>query len=228
MGTKPPFQTFEQIERQVARGGLSEFEKEELWDCLFLTLPEVEEVLAWVKEKAIDPFVYPMFVMAAHTGARRSELLRCKVSVFEFDSGIVRIHDRKRVRGKRTTRSVPISPLLLNVMQAWFGRHHDNGYAFHRDSAESDPGEGVHRRKALTPDAVVHWFGRTVTGSKFEKMRGWHVFRHSFASNCAMKGVDQRIINEWMGHQTEEMVRRYRHLFPDSQRAAMQFVFGRK
>jgi hypothetical protein len=29
-----------------------------------------------------------------------------------------------------------------------------------------------------------------------------------------------------MGHQTEEMVRRYRHLFPDQQRQAIARVFG--
>ena len=49
---------------------------------------------------------------------------------------------------------------------------------------------------------------------------------HSFASNCAAAGVDQRVIDEWMGHQTEEMVRRYRHLFPSQQRQAINLVFG--
>jgi len=29
-----------------------------------------------------------------------------------------------------------------------------------------------------------------------------------------------------MGHQTEEMVRRYRHLFPTKQREAICLVFG--
>jgi hypothetical protein len=38
--------------------------------------------------------------------------------------------------------------------------------------------------------------------------------------------VDQRLINGWVGHQTEEMVRRYRHLIPDQQRAAIRSVFG--
>ena len=36
---KPPFQTWEEIERQIARGGLSAAEQKDLWDCLFLTLP---------------------------------------------------------------------------------------------------------------------------------------------------------------------------------------------
>ena len=59
-----------------------------------------------------------------------------------------------------------------------------------------------------------------------EKIRGWHVFRHSFISNCAAKGIDQRMIDRWSGHQTDEMRKRYTHLFPDSQRQAIQLVFG--
>jgi hypothetical protein len=54
----------------------------------------------------------------------------------------------------------------------------------------------------------------------------WHVFRHSFCSNCAARGVDQRIINAWVGHQTEEMVRRYRHPIPNQQQEAIRLVFG--
>jgi integrase len=57
-------------------------------------------------------------------------------------------------------------------------------------------------------------------------VQGCHVLRHSFASNCAQKGADQRIIDAWMGHQTEAMRRRYSHLFPDQQQAAIHSVFG--
>ena len=45
--------------------------------------------------------------------------------------------------------------------------------------------------------------------SKWEVMRGWHVLRHSFISFCAAAGVDQRLIDEWVGHTTEEMRKRY-------------------
>jgi integrase len=38
--------------------------------------------------------------------------------------------------------------------------------------------------------------------------------------------VDQRIIDEWMGHQTEEMRKRYRHLLPDQQQMAIDLVVG--
>ena len=51
---------------------------------------------------------------------------------------------------------------------------------------------------------------------------GFHSYRHSFASNLAAARVDQRIIDEFMGHQTEAMRMRYRHLFPKNRRSAIE------
>ena len=52
----------------MSRGGLSESEVAELWDSLFLTLWEIDELLECVRQKARHGFVYPMFVAAARTG----------------------------------------------------------------------------------------------------------------------------------------------------------------
>ena len=53
-----------------------------------------------------------------------------------------------------------------------------------------------------------------------------HVLRHSFISALANKGIDQRIIDELVGHQTEAMRRRYRHLYPKTVADAINQVFG--
>jgi hypothetical protein len=45
-----------------------------LWDCLFLTPPEIDEVLEFVRRRKRIPKDFSMFVFAAHTGARRSEI----------------------------------------------------------------------------------------------------------------------------------------------------------
>ena len=115
MTEKPPFQTWQEIERKIARGGLTKAEVADLWDCLFLTLPEIEELLEFVREHARQPFIYPMVMFAAHTGARRSEMVRSEIDDIDFDGSTVLIHEKKRVRGKLSTRRVPISPLLLRV-----------------------------------------------------------------------------------------------------------------
>lgn len=36
--------------------------------------------------------------------------------------------------------------------------------------------------------------------------------RHSLCSNAAAQAVDRHLIIAWVGHQTDKMVRRHRHL----------------
>ena len=71
--------------------------------CLYLRLNEIDELLKYVKKHARYPYVYPMFAMAAYTGARRSELMRSRRSDFDFKTGIITIRERKRVKGKRSS-----------------------------------------------------------------------------------------------------------------------------
>jgi hypothetical protein len=40
--------------------------------------------------------------------------------------------------------------------------------------------------------------------------------------------VDQRVIDDLVGHQTDEQRRRYRHLYPDIVRDAVSRVFGKE
>lgn len=48
---------------------------------------------------------------------------------------------------------------------------------------------------------------------------GDHTDRHSIASNLAAAGVDRRVVDELMGHTTEAMRKRYRHLGPPGRSA---------
>lgn len=223
---KPPFQTWKQIEQQIARGGLGAAEEADLWDCLFLTLPEIAELLRFVNGHARQPWIYPAVCVAAHTGARRSEILRSRVSDIDLLAGMITIRERKRNHERTTTRRVPLSPLLNSVLRTWLRNHPGGQHTFCQ-------GENVSRSKKvrvepqpITWDEASDHFSRTFQGSKWAVIRGWHIFRHSFCSNCAAKGIDQRIINAWVGHQTEDMVRRYRHLIPDQQHSAILAVFG--
>ena len=97
---KPAFMTRAEIERRIQAGGNAKT----LWDALFLTAEEVSELLQFVKQHSKQPFLHPMVCFAAHTGARRSELIRAEVSDVDLTAGVVIVHERKRVHGKRTTR----------------------------------------------------------------------------------------------------------------------------
>ena len=60
--------TWGEIERRVAKGHLTEVQINELWDCLFLDLRQIDDLLLHVREHATRAFIYPMFVFVAHTG----------------------------------------------------------------------------------------------------------------------------------------------------------------
>ena len=57
------------------------------------------ELLEYVRENARHGWIYPMFCFAAHTGARRSEILRSRIADFDFQAGSVLIREKKRVKG---------------------------------------------------------------------------------------------------------------------------------
>jgi integrase len=215
--SKPPFQTREQIERQIARGGLSAAEAKELWSSLFLTLAQVEELLSFVHSRGGRPWVHVAFSIAAYTGARRSEILRSRVDDLDFEAGTVTIREKKRDRSREMTfRTVPMAHGLKEALRAWLDDYHPGGpYTL-----------SVKDGRPMTRQALTKAFRAAVKESPWQMVQGYHVLRHSFASNCALKGVDQRITDAWMGHQTEAMRRRYRHLFPDQQQAAIRSVFG--
>jgi integrase len=214
---KPPFQTWGQIEAAVARGGLSEVEVKELWDSLFLDLDQVADVLRHARAKTSRRrYFYPLMVFVAHTGARLSECMRSRVEDFRFEDNQLVIREKKRDQGGETFRYVNLSPTLRDTMKEWFADGHPGGaYAICRVANKPFHEQTLHDD--------FEWF---MAGSKWEVLRGFHVFRHSFASNLAREGVDQRTIDELMGHQTEEMRKRYRHLFPEQRENAVRRLFG--
>jgi integrase len=222
---KPPFQTWTEITRKIETYRLSEDKKKDLWECLFLTTSEIDELLADVKLAAFQPCLYPMFVFAAHTGARRSEIMRSQVEDIDFFGRMITIREKKRVRGRCTTRTVPISPVLYEVLYQWLATHNGQGHTFSLGLNVSRSKKQREEVEPLTRDEAHDHFKRTLAGTKWSTIRGWHVFRHSFCSNCATAGIDQRVINAWVGHQTEEMVKRYRHLIPNQQQQAIAKVF---
>jgi len=217
---KPPFMTWGEIERRIRNGKLSESQQAELWDALFLTLKEIQELLSHVYEVARQPWVYQMFVFAAHTGARRSEIIRAQIEDVDFESASILIREKKRARGRRTTRRVPMTAFLAETLRTWLATERSGAFLFSlaasaTSSVASDP---------ISKNEAHDHFKRTLAGSNWEVIRGWHVPRHSFASNCAARGVDQRLIDSWLGH-TTEIRRRYLHLIPSNEQKALGSVF---
>ena len=216
------FMTWGEIERRIARGGLSRQQQNELWKFLFLDEIQVAELLEYVQKKAEYPFIFPMFAFAAFTGARRSEICRSLIDDFKFTDALVTIRERKRRKDRAsTTRDVPIPPRLATVMQCWFTDHPGGQFTI-------TPPLLMPRRKAncqldgLSRNEAHHHFKQTLAGSKWKVIRGFHVLRHSFGAICTRAGIPMNVIAKWMGHTTEEMMKLYQHLFPQDEQKWME------
>jgi integrase len=205
-----PYMTWEEAERRIAAGD----EPEKVWEAVYLRTTEIADLLAWVKSRPVSPWVYPILCFAAHTGARRSEIVRALPSDVDLENGVVTIREKKRDKRKLTTRRVPLTPFLKDVLADWMGRRAWGNTLFCK-------GDG----KTITPREAMNYFQRALRVSRWRVLKGLHVFRHSFISALASKGVDQRIIDDLVGHCTEQQRRRYRHLYPDVKQKAVVDVF---
>jgi integrase len=197
-----------------------------LWEALYLTRPEIEELLFHVRHNATLPWVYPMVAFAAYTGARRSEMLRALATDVDLDGGMVTLREKKRLKSKRSTRTAPLTPKLAQVLREWLAARPDSPFLFCQSQRVCRSKTRREGPTAVTKDEAHDHFKRTLEGSKWAVLRGYHVLRHSFISALASQGVDQRVIDEVVGHQSEEQRKRYRHLYPGVLKEAIARVFG--
>jgi integrase len=216
----PPFRTVSEIEALIARGGLIDSESANLWDCLYLPPVEIAGLLQTVRDRAEKDFSHLLHAIPAYTGMRRGEVIRLRWPDVEFDQE--RVIARSRKQSRRTVevaRRIDLHPELKRELLAWRERRPFGQYVVCQQG-DAEP---------LDPDLANRCFWQPMRGTTWclKSKKNWfkvgfHTYRHSFASNLAARGVDQRIIDEWMGHQTEAMRKRYRHLFPEDRRLAIR------
>ncbi len=143
------------------------------------------------------------------------EWVRALPSDLDLAGGVITVREKKRDKRKLTTRRVPLTPLLKEVLTAWLSERTGGPTLFCKEGG-----------RPISPREAHNYFRRGLRLSPWAVLKGWHVFRHSFISALASKGVDQRIIDDLVGHSTDEQRRRYRHLFPDVKQQALAGVFG--
>ncbi len=217
---KRPFRTVAEIEAILARGGLDDEEAAALWDGVYLRPAEIGGLLELVRGRASKDYAHLLHAIPAYTGMRRGEVLRLRWDDVEFDQDSIVARSKKQSRQQaETARRIDLHPELKGLLLAWRGERPRGQFMV--CEADSDSPLGV--------QAATRYFCQPLRGTPWclsSKRRwfkvGFHTYRHSFASNLAALGIDQRIIDEWMGHQTEAMRKRYRHLHPKDRRTAIE------
>jgi integrase len=167
----------------------------------------------------------------AATGLRISELAGLRWTDINLERGLITLTDEtmKKSRGKekRTTKSgrdrtFPIQESLRDILISL--PHHSDGRVFHGPLGGKIKADTVRRilvRDVLTP--LAGQFPSEPGEPGFVDGR-LHSFRHYFCSNCANRGVKERVLMSWLGHRSSRMVHRYYHLHDDESIRQMQQV----
>jgi integrase len=216
----PPFRTRPEIEVIIARGGLTPKAERALWDCLYLTTHDISAILAMVKARARHTVSHILHAVPAYTGMRRGELLRLRWTDIEFDQNGIWARSLKQSRQSvETKRRIDLHSELRRILLDWREQRPQGQYVM-CDVDDLGP---------MTRHQADERFWQPLKGTEWSipdrggRLKiGFHTYRHSFASNLAAAGVDQRVIDEFMGHTTEAMRKRYRHLFPRTRQSAIE------
>lgn len=200
--------TMAEIDREIGDQAYSDEERQSLLRFRYLTEPEVGRLLDLARTKS--PFLYPILVTCAYTGARRSELLRLTWADVDLRANKVWLMSLKGSRTEKpSSRDVDLHPMLAAVLK-------DHQERSGREKNVFVNGE----KRAFTPQDLTERMGKLVRDTDFAGI-GFHTLRHSFACNLAARGVDERVVDHFMGHQTKEMRMRYHHLFPERREKAI-------
>lgn len=205
---RPPFRTGVEIERLLLAGVFTEVQKREIRKARVLLLEEIEEIL----RIAAGSEVHVPLSIAVYTGARRGEIARLTWADVDLERRRLTVHSKKQSRSQTlVARTTAIHSSLLPVLQAHRLRTGGMGYLF--------PGKEVCTH---TPPNSLHLdLASALEGTAYEGV-GWHTFRHSFITNMARAGVSRDVIKNMVGHVSDEMFERYRHVLPDEQERALE------
>jgi len=214
------FRTLAEISETIQRGGLDEEEVLELWECLYLNPREIANLLTTVRNNAKYDYSFLLHAIPAYTGMRRGEVLRLRWSDIDLHHKFLIARSRKQSRQKHeTARRIDLHPELQNELESW-RRIRPRGQFVISDAITHEPINNDRANRCFwQPMRHTEW---CLSNKRDWFKVGFHTYRHSFASNLAAAGVDQRIIDEFMGHQTEAMRKRYRHLFPSLRASAIR------
>ncbi len=179
----------------------------------FLTPDEVDQLAqtpfpkdAWGR---IEPTLY---LTAAMTGIRQSELIALRWRDIDFNARRIRVVDGY-VRGEfndpkseESSRSVPMSS---EVSQALTDLQQESKFPRAGDLVFAHPDTG----NPLDRSKMIRRLKQALERAKLREIT-FHELRHTFGTTMAAAGVPRRTIQAWMGHEDGDTTEVYMHYAP--------------
>jgi integrase len=173
-------------------------------DVEYLKLHEDEESRLRAAILKHYPDHMPEFEIALHTGMRPSEQYGLDWSRVDLSRNSVSLPKTKTGKARHVRlNAVAVAAFKVLLKRSLTG----GGQVF--VNIQGKPLRGY-----------KHWFDPAVEEAGLRDFT-WYCLRHTFASRLAMAGVDLLTISELMGHKTIQMTKRYAHLAPAHNQAAV-------
>jgi len=167
-------------------------------DIRFLTLSELEAVLAASPDTALGRIDRLVFLTAAMTGMRRGEVVALRWQDIDWRVELIRVRQNftrgqfGTPKSRRSSRAVPLAPRLADELRV------------HREGCSIvEPTDLVFAHPELAtvldPSKLRKRFIACVNRAQVRPIR-FHDLRHTFGTQMAAAGAPMRAIQEWLGH----------------------------
>ena len=174
----------------------------------FLTLPELDALIAHARRGPFQELDRALYLTAAMTGLRKGELLALRWRDVDWTAARIRVR-QNYVRGRygtpksrRSTRSVPMADdvggALDRLFQAssWQAEDH----LVFANPVTSGP---------LTAANITRRLHKALADAGLDSEHVFHDLRHTFGTHMAAAGVPIRTLQELMGHKHLTTTQRY-------------------
>jgi len=147
-------------------------------------------------------WLYPLLMVALHTGMRKGEILALRWQDIDFRRRILTIHKSKT----NMKRGIPLSDTLTSVLLDL----KQNRKLF----------EISGRVFPISDRSLRQSYNKALERSGIENFT-FHDLRHTFATRLVQNGVDIYSVQKLLGHTTVSMTLRYTHHYPESLRGSI-------
>jgi integrase len=193
----------------------------------------LDELTAWLHVALTDRFA-GMWVLAATTGMRRSELAGVGRDMLDLENGTLIIEDTRVVvdgqaqdsdgKTDASGRVISLDPFTIAALRKYIGMLDKERAAF----GSSYPAHGklmvFEDGRRLHPDTITSRFNRLVDQAGVRRIR-LHDIRHTYATLARDLGVNGKIVTDRLGHANEAVTQQiYTHQSTGHDRAAAEMI----
>jgi integrase len=186
----------------------------------FLTLEQVDLLLAHVRPGILAHLDRPLFLAAVMTGMRKGELVALRWRDVDFTAGRVRVRRNYTCgefgtpKTRRSTRSIPLAPELADALLALRAT---SPWTRPDDLVFAHPEHG-----GVLPKAnIARRFRAALRAAGIDESHRFHDLRHTFGTRMAASNVPMRTLQEWMGHRNLTTTERYADYCPSAHEGEM-------